>query len=92
MSGRGEVAFTDACTRPVGISVSRSCTKSEYAESLALAYQSLFDTNIMSRLQCQGAVSGRPQCLTALASELCRVGVVEALIVAELKELLQANG
>ena len=31
-------AFTDVRTRPVGISIARSCTKSEYAEPLVLAY------------------------------------------------------
>ena len=31
-------AFTDVRTRPVGISIARSCTKSEYAKPLVLAY------------------------------------------------------
>ena len=32
------VVHIDVCTRPMGIGIARSCTKSEYAEPHVLAY------------------------------------------------------
>ena len=60
------MSFTDVRTRPVGIGIARSFTKSEYAQPPVLVSRSLFDTYSASRRQPQGAESSCPQCLTAL--------------------------
>ena len=43
------LSFTDVRTRPVGIGIARTFTKSEYAQPPVLVSRSLFDTYIASR-------------------------------------------
>ena len=51
-------AFTDVRTRPAGISMAHSCTKSEFTQPLVGPKQTLFDTNIDVRARYRGPEHG----------------------------------